>query len=135
MRAERASKPDFPVVEPSLPLDYLAGTGVETYPLESPFERYEARLRPGLAEAYRAQGYCWVLVTSHQRDRGQAAGLANAAAYYADLEQQADVRAVFSPYDEGAEAPPFSYDFSFDWYPRAYERPGPYLQVFRLRDC
>lgn len=126
---------DRMVVEPSLPRGYLAGTGVEPYPLESPFERYEAGLRPGLAEAYRAQGYCWVLVTSHQRDRGRAAGLANAAAYYADLAQQADARAVFSPYDEGAEAPPFSYDFSFDWYPRAYERPGPSLELFQLRDC
>lgn len=126
---------DRMLVEPSLPVGYLAGTGIETYPLESPFERYEADLRPGLVDDYRAQGYCWVLVTSHQRDRGRAAGLANAAAYYAELEQQADERADFSPYDEGAAAPPFSYDFSFDWYPRAYERPGPHLQVFRLRDC
>ena len=34
-------------------------------------------------------------------------------------------RARFSPYRDGAERPPFNFDWSFDYYPLAYARPGP----------
>ena len=41
----------------------------------------------------------------------------------------------FSPYEEGADPVPFSFDLSYNSYPRAYERPGPTVRVYRLRDC
>ena len=30
---------------------------------------------------------------------------------------------------------PFSFDYSFNYYPLAYARPGPEIVVYRLRDC
>jgi hypothetical protein len=30
---------------------------------------------------------------------------------------------------------PFSFDFSFNAYPLRYERPGPQISIYRLRDC
>lgn len=123
------------VVEPSVPADYLADVPVVVRPVERPYQNYELGLAPALVDAYRAEGYCWVLVTSFQRDRGLAGGLTAARDYYERLEAEAAERTVFSPYDEGARAPEFSYDHRFNWYPRAYERPGPYLEVVRLRDC
>jgi hypothetical protein len=30
---------------------------------------------------------------------------------------------------------PFSFDLSYNYYPGAYERPGPTVRVYRLRDC
>jgi hypothetical protein len=42
---------------------------------------------------------------------------------------------TFSPFAEGAEPVPFSYDKSFNYEPRAYERPGPVVEIHRLRDC
>jgi hypothetical protein len=30
---------------------------------------------------------------------------------------------------------PFSFDFSFNYYPLQYDRPGPEIDVYRLRDC
>jgi hypothetical protein len=29
----------------------------------------------------------------------------------------------------------FNFDWSFDWYPRAYDHPGQVMIVYRLRDC
>jgi hypothetical protein len=40
-----------------------------------------------------------------------------------------------SPYREGEAPVDFNFDWSFNQYPRAYERPGPNVVVFRLRDC
>ncbi len=123
------------VVEPSLPDDYLAGIPVAIYPVDRRLENYELGLDADRIDTYRELGYCWVMVNSFQRDRGLAADLAGARAYYARLDREADSRIVFSPYHTDARAPDFSYDHSFDWYPRAYERPGPYLEIIRLRDC
>lgn len=123
------------VVDPSVPDDWLDQVPVETYPVARPYQSYELSLAPALVDDYRERGYCWVVVNSFQRDRGLAGGVAGARAYYARLARDGEVRATFSPYDEGATAPPFSYDLRFNWYAPAYERPGPLLQVVRLRDC
>jgi len=123
------------VVEPSVPTFYLDSLGFEHYPVQRPFQVYEARLRPELLDSYRQEGYCWVLVSSHQRDRGLAAGLPGARAYYDRLERETDRTVVFSPYRKGASPPPFSYDLSFNWYPLAFARPGPYLELRHLVDC
>ena len=42
---------------------------------------------------------------------------------------------TFSPYKDGADPVEFSYDFSFNFQPGAYERPGPVVEIHRLRDC
>ena len=41
----------------------------------------------------------------------------------------------FSPYDEGADPVPFSFDLSYNYYPPEYHRPGPTVRIHRLRDC
>ena len=41
----------------------------------------------------------------------------------------------FSPYKPGADPVPFNFDLSYNYYPGAYERPGPTVRIYRLRDC
>lgn len=122
--------------EPSLPSTYWDDLGhLRLRPLRQPFQEFERHLVPGRIDRYRAQGYCWVLVNSHQRDRGLAADLPGARGYYERLEDESTLAARFSPYDEGAVPPDFSFDLSFDWYPPAYARPGPLIEIRRLADC
>ena len=39
---------------------------------------------------------------------------------------------TFSPVGEGETLPRFNFDISYNWYPLAYERPGPRIDVYRL---
>ncbi len=102
-------------------------------------EDYERTTRPKLVRAYVRSGYCWVVTGSTQYGRAYAEPdvVPNALRYYDELRRRG--RAVFrtSPYKDGAESVPFSFDFSFNYFPLAYERPGPEIIVYRLRgaDC
>jgi hypothetical protein len=100
-------------------------------------DKYERTLRPQLLDVYSARGYCWVVTGSHQFGRAYAQPdeVPQALAYYAALRRRADVVARFSPYRDGADPPPFNFDWSFDSYPLAYARPGPLIVVHRLRGC
>ena len=51
------------------------------------------------------------------------------------LAAAADGTRRFSPYAPGADPVPFSYDKSFNYQPRAFERPGPVVEIVHLRDC
>ena len=97
-------------------------------------EDYERTLRPRLIKAYEAGGYCYVVTGSTQRGRSETKGsdVPRARSYYRALERDADVVFKSSPWAEG-EAVPFDFDWSFDYYPLAYERPGPEMTVYRLR--
>ena len=125
------------VVEPSVPLTYLhARPDLRPFPTGTdPYLHYEETLRPELIGSYRRRGYCWVMVLSHQRDRGLAARLEGAQGYYARLVRESTTRAAFSPYDEGSKPPDFSFDFSFNWYLPSYERPGPEIEFRELSRC
>ena len=57
----------------------------------------------------------------------------NAIAYYRTLARHSDVAQVIDPYRDGQGPVPFNFDWSFDHYPRAYERPGPTVVIHRLR--
>lgn len=98
-------------------------------------EDYERVLRPALVDHYEQQGYCWVIVGSTQRGRAEAEPdvVPGAIAYYRELERRADVAYRASPYRPGEGPVAFNFDWSFDYYPRAYERPGPLVTVYRLR--
>jgi hypothetical protein len=127
-------------LEPFVPAGYLTMPAggrrhFKRYYVPRPYQAYEKRLRPRRIERYRQGGYCWVVVGSHQKDRGLAAGLANARAYYRALDAASAETVRFSPYRRGAEPVPFSYDKSFNYSPRAFERPGPVVEIHRLRDC
>jgi Dolichyl-phosphate-mannose-protein mannosyltransferase len=98
-------------------------------------EDYERSLRPGLIDLYESKGYCYVVSGSTQRGRAEAQPRAvpAAIAYYAELERRADRVAEFSPYRSGHGPVAFNFDWSFDYEPLAYRRPGPVMTVYRLR--
>lgn len=97
-------------------------------------DKYERTLRPPLIDSYEAAGYCWVVIGSHQRDRAlvEPDEVPQAIAYYDALARRGREVARFSPYRDGATAPRFNFDWSFDYYPLAYERPGPEIAIYQL---
>ncbi len=98
-------------------------------------EDYERTLRPELIDTYEEQGYCWVVSGSTQRGRADvdAKEVPQAVAYYAALERRGRLVHESSPYSPGADPVAFNFDFSFNYAPLAYARPGPVMQVYRLR--
>jgi hypothetical protein len=97
-------------------------------------EDYERTLRPALIPYYESQGYCWVIVGSTQSGRAYAepSAVPQAIAYYRALARQGQVVYRSSPYSPGAGPVGFNFDWSFDYYPLAYHRPGPEMTVYRL---
>jgi hypothetical protein len=96
---------------------------------------YHAVLGPEVIDDYRLYGYCLVMTVNVVRDRALETGDPRARAYYARLDRESDLVREFSPYDEGADPVPFSFDLSYNYYPTAYHRPGPTVRIQRLRDC
>ena len=98
-------------------------------------EDYERTLYPGLVDTYEQQGYCWVVVGSTQRGRAEVEpeAVPQALAYYRLLERRADTAYLASPYRRGAGPVAFNFDWSFDYYPLAYHRPGPTIWIYHLR--
>jgi hypothetical protein len=76
-----------------------------------------------------------VIVGSTQKERGLKAGLTSSRNYYRALDAESEDAVTFSPYADGAEPVEFSYDASFNYRPRAFERPGPVVEIHRLRAC
>jgi 4-amino-4-deoxy-L-arabinose transferase-like glycosyltransferase len=129
------------VVEPFVPEGWLARpnrAGPERYrlyPIKPPFQAYEKKLDASLIDTYRQGGYCWVVVASHQKQRGLQAKLPGAIGYYQRLNRESDRTALFDPWRRGADRPGFNFDMSFDYYPTAFVRPGPFIEVHHLRGC
>jgi hypothetical protein len=98
-------------------------------------EDYERTLRPGLIGSYARGGFCWIVSGSTQYGRAFAdpGEVPNAIRYYRTLARHADVERVLTPYGKGEGPVDFNFDWSFNHYPRAYERPGPTVVVQRLR--
>ena len=88
-----------------------------------------------MIDDYRLYGYCLVMTVDVVRDRALETGDPRARAYYARLERESRWCASSAPTSDGADPVPFSFDLSYNYYPRAYERPGPIVRVHRLRDC
>ena len=105
-------------------------TGNRTVELED----YERTLSAPLVGYYERHGYCWVIsgyTQSGQRSRrpGRAPG---AISYYRELARQGEVVYHVSPYNSGKEDVAFNFDWTFDYYPLAFHRPGPEMTVYRL---
>jgi MFS family permease len=96
---------------------------------------YHDVLDASVIDDYRLYGYCLIVTVDTVRDRALQTGDRNARAYYDRLERESRVVKTFSPYDEGADPVPFSFDLSFNYYPPEYHRPGPTVQVHRLENC
>jgi hypothetical protein len=108
-------------------------------PREVGIEDYVRTLAPSLIGYYERHGYCWVVSGSTQSGRafadrskiGQQA-VPLAIAYYKALARQGEVVYRASPYTHGSDRVGFDFDWSFDYYPLAYYRPGPEMIVYRL---
>jgi hypothetical protein len=98
-------------------------------------EDFERTLVPGLVDRYERQGWCYVVSGSTQRGRADAdpAEVPRARAYYRELERHSDLVFRASPYRGGAGPVEFNFDWSFDFYPLAYARPGPDMRIYRLK--
>ncbi len=97
-------------------------------------DQYERTLRPELLDEYAASGYCWVVIGSLQAGRSfaQPKIAPEAIAYYAQLANRARLMYHVSPFGSNRHAVPFSFDWSIDYYPAQYARPGPEISVYRL---
>jgi hypothetical protein len=97
-------------------------------------DEYERTLRPELLDEYVQKGYCWLVVGSLQAGRAFENPKAAPAAvqYYAALAQRAKLVYHVTPFSGGAQSIPFSFDWSIDYYPRQFRRPGPEMSVYRL---
>jgi hypothetical protein len=96
---------------------------------------YHAVLSPEVIDDYRLYGYCLVMTVNVVRDRALESGDPAARAYYERLARESWVAAYFSPYKYGYDPVPFNFDLSYNYYPRAYERPGPTVRIYRLHNC
>jgi len=100
-------------------------------------EDYERTTRPQLVGAYERGGFCWVVTGSTQYGRAYAdpQEVPSALRYYDELRRRADVAYRVTPYRDEGDSVPFSFDSSFNYYPLSYERPGPEIVIYRLREC
>lgn len=120
---------------PTLLLRITPGGALAAAPLRKVgIEDYERTLAPALLDWYTANGFCVLVSASTERGRAEAdpSAVPGAIAYYRALESRATPVFRASPYRSGASPVPFGFDWSFDYYPLAYERPGPALTVWRL---
>ena len=97
-------------------------------------ENYVRTLAPALIGYYERSGFCWVVTGSTEAGRAEAdpKAVPLAIAYYRRLAEQGQVVHRSSPYSTGSGPVSFNFDWSFDYYPLAYERPGPAMTVYRL---
>jgi hypothetical protein len=105
--------------------------GVQRYVL---VDQYERTLQPALLDRYANAGFCWIVLGSLQAGRAFADPTAapDAVAYYAALANRSKLMYHVSPFAPRAHPVPFSFDWSIDYYPRQYHRPGPEMSVYRL---
>ncbi len=101
---------------------------------EISIENYVRTLSPALIGLYEQRGFCWVVTGSTEAGRALAdpGEVPLAVAYYRALAEKGQVVRRFSPYAAGQGPVAFNFDWSFDYYPRAYRRPGPSMTVYRL---
>jgi 4-amino-4-deoxy-L-arabinose transferase-like glycosyltransferase len=97
-------------------------------------EDYELTLSPRLVSRYEHAGACWVVTGSTQAGRAYADPAAAPAAprYYAALGRRGRLVYRVSPMRGGRAPGSLNFDWSFDYYPLDYRRPGPEVRVYRL---
>jgi 4-amino-4-deoxy-L-arabinose transferase-like glycosyltransferase len=97
-------------------------------------EDYERTLSPALVGLYQRDGYCWVVTGSTEEGRAQAdpSAVPKAIAYYRALAKAGTRVLTVSPLKHGSTDVGFNFDWSFDYYPADYVRPGPLVEVYHL---
>jgi hypothetical protein len=96
-------------------------------------EDFERVARPALLRRYVATGHCWVMTGSWQYARAfeQPEQVPKAVAYYRELNRIGVPVFAMLPYDHQAQVG-FNFDWTFDYYPLAYDRPGPEVFIYRI---
>ena len=97
--------------------------------------QYPSLLTPAYVDAYRETGFCLVMTFSLIKGRSEVAKLPKALAYYDRLARESKVVYHLAPYKPGAKPVRFDFDFSYNYYPSAFARPGPEITIYRLRNC
>jgi hypothetical protein len=137
------------VIEPAVPPRYYrritnSGRGDPTHKqfirgfirdINDTHDDYGSTLSPATLTTYRRAGFCMVMTMSLIQGRAQNAHLAPALAYYRDLRQQSKLLLHVSPYKRGAKPVKFNFDLSYNYYPTAFDRPGPEIWIYRLNNC
>jgi 4-amino-4-deoxy-L-arabinose transferase-like glycosyltransferase len=96
---------------------------------------YASGLSPDLIDLYRSHGFCLVMTNSLIRGRAENAKVPAALAYYERLKRESKLIFHRTPFKHGAAKVPLHYDFSYDYYPTGYRRPGGIVNVYRLDNC
>jgi hypothetical protein len=122
---------EFPLRR-ALAIGHLAPPAILAKQLQP--DDYTRRLQPGLIDVFEQQRVCWVVVGSYQYGRAFAEPeeVPQAVSFYNQLARRAKVAYLASPYDPGEGPVAFNFDWSTDYYPLAYHRPGPEMIVYRL---
>jgi len=94
-----------------------------------------AMLRPETIDLYRRNGFCVVVTMSIVRGRAVNAQDPRSLGYYERLERESKLLWQKAPYEKGAEPPKFDFDFSYNYYPTAFNRPGPEIKIYQLDRC
>lgn len=95
---------------------------------------YVTYLQPQLIDEYTRLGACWVVTGSSEWGRAFAEPekVPGAIAYYHALARRAQVAYVALPYEHARDPSDFNFDWSSDYYPLRYDRPGPEIIVYKL---
>jgi 4-amino-4-deoxy-L-arabinose transferase-like glycosyltransferase len=96
---------------------------------------YASTLAPENIDTYRSNGFCLVMTNSLIRGRAENAQVPEALKYYQRLTRESTLVFHASPYKPGRGPVPLHYDFSYDYYPTAYYRPGGVVDIYRLNNC
>jgi 4-amino-4-deoxy-L-arabinose transferase-like glycosyltransferase len=97
-------------------------------------EDYERTLSPALVGLYQRDDYCWVVTGSTEEGRAlvDPSAVPKAIAYYRALAAASTRVLVVSPLAGGRSDVGFNFDWSFDYYPADYVRPGPLVTIYHL---
>jgi hypothetical protein len=101
------------------------------------FANYGRTLWPGHLDYLRGRNVCWVVSGSLQSGRvfNNPDRVPAAVRYYRALARQGELRYRIAPFD-GPEADHyFQYDFAINSAPLRFQRPGPTVRIYKLRDC
>ena len=96
---------------------------------------YGRTLSPSVIDTYRENGFCLVMTMSLIAGRSEEARDARANAYYERLREESTRVFHVSPLRVGAERQRFNFDLSYNYYSPAFQRPGPTIDIYRLKDC
>ena len=93
-------------------------------------EDYERTLRPELSKHYERGGFCCVVTGSTQYGRAYAdpRRCRRRSRYYDELKRRGEVVYRFSP--TAGRNDPVLFDYSFNYYPLTYDRPGPEIVIY-----